>query len=605
MRSNLEDNRGQKLDLASILLGCDRRTLTGNIELPADGPVLYFLNGGGASRNVTLPAMKRGRTHAIINIGASHALSVQLPSAGGELVSLGIGEAALFVCSGNEWKYLTNTIGDALDPSEVTSPDGSILVTTNVGAIEITVAEGAVDHNSLLNFVANKHIDHTTVEIQTAANSGLAGGGTIAATRALTLDINNLTADTPVLADSFAFLDAGGGDTNKATLTTLNGILDHNGLLNYSANRHIDHTAVSINTGTGLTGGGDISSTRTISLNLTALTADTPVAADEFFFFDVGGSDYNKVTGANLITALDLLTATAAALAYQPLDSFLTSIALLGTAADKMIYTTAANTAAETNLTVVGRTAVGLADPGVDGIIFWDDSASSSAFLTLSGLTITTTTLTVDAATESAAGKVELATTAEAEAGTDTARAVTPAGLKAAIIGKKTVNLLTAGMIKRTTNGPTFASAERATNDVMYSGYSFSAGTEQALQIKFPLPKSFDSTVLPTFRFYWTTDTAGTGNVMWGARTRFGRDDDAQDAAFGTGVTVTDAFIADGDDHISAESTGVTAAGTHAAECYLYVEIYRKAADGSDTYSQTAVLEAVMMKYGDNAMTDD
>lgn len=42
--------------------------------------------------------------------------------------------------------------------------------------------------------------------------------------------------------------------------------VDHNGLLNYSANRHIDHTAVLISAGTGLTGGGDISATRTLTV---------------------------------------------------------------------------------------------------------------------------------------------------------------------------------------------------------------------------------------------------------------------------------------------------------------------------------------------------
>jgi hypothetical protein len=41
--------------------------------------------------------------------------------------------------------------------------------------------------------------------------------------------------------------------------------------------------------------------------------------------------------------------------AVQAYDSFLTSIAALGTAADKMIYTTAANTAAESAITTAGR----------------------------------------------------------------------------------------------------------------------------------------------------------------------------------------------------------------------------------------------------------
>lgn len=46
---------------------------------------------------------------------------------------------------------------------------------------------------------------------------------------------------------------------------------------------------------------------------------------------------------------------------------------------------------------------------------------------------------TVTAATESATGVVELATTAEANTGTDTSRAVTPAGVKAAIVGRQHV----------------------------------------------------------------------------------------------------------------------------------------------------------------------
>lgn len=71
-----------------------------------------------------------------------------------------------------------------------------------------------------------------------------------------------------------------------------------------------------------------------------------------------------------------------------------------------------------------------LTDPAADRILFWDDSAGANAHLALSGLTITGTTLAVDAATDSAAGKVELATTAEVQTGTDTTRAVTPAGMQ-------------------------------------------------------------------------------------------------------------------------------------------------------------------------------
>ena len=42
--------------------------------------------------------------------------------------------------------------------------------------------------------------------------------------------------------------------------------MNHNATTNYVANQHIDHTTVSITAGGGLTGGGDISATRTINI---------------------------------------------------------------------------------------------------------------------------------------------------------------------------------------------------------------------------------------------------------------------------------------------------------------------------------------------------
>ena len=63
--------------------------------------------------------------------------------------------------------------------------------------ITANVIPGGVDHDQLLNFVANEHVDHSAVQIATAANtSGLAGGGDITATRNLSVDIAGTTAET-------------------------------------------------------------------------------------------------------------------------------------------------------------------------------------------------------------------------------------------------------------------------------------------------------------------------------------------------------------------------------------------------------------------------
>ena len=64
-----------------------------------------------------------------------------------------------------------------------------------------------------------------------------------------------------------------GGSITLATITGASGIvsgssqIDHNLTTNYSANRHIDHTAVTMTAGNGLSGGGDISATRTLTLD--------------------------------------------------------------------------------------------------------------------------------------------------------------------------------------------------------------------------------------------------------------------------------------------------------------------------------------------------
>lgn len=79
-----------------------------------------------------------------------------------------------------------------------------------------------------------------------------------------------------------------------------------------------------------------------------------------------------------------------------------------------------------------GGTGASLTDPNADRILFWDDSAGAMTWLTAStGLTISTTSMTVRTSSTSQTGIVELATTAETQTGTDTARAVTPAGATA------------------------------------------------------------------------------------------------------------------------------------------------------------------------------
>jgi len=173
-------------------------------------------------------------------------------------------------------------------------------ITVNAKGLVTAVTATNIDHDALTNFVSNEHIDHTSVSI--TAGTGLTGGGTIASTRDLAIDsaeflayfessINhdNLTgfvADEHI-AHSTVSITAGTGLTGGGTIAATRDLsidsaellayyessLRHDNLSGFVANEHIDHTSVSITAGTGLTGGGDITSTRDLAIDSAELNA--------------------------------------------------------------------------------------------------------------------------------------------------------------------------------------------------------------------------------------------------------------------------------------------------------------------------------------------
>lgn len=355
MRSNLQDNHAQQLKLDSVVLGTTESALTGDLTFTHESPLFNAYDANGSDRILTLPDAIRGRVFIIANIGTANTLTVKDASAN-TIVIVRAGELQIIAGTSSSWAASPGVFGasgaghstgyvpdpgavgattaflreDGLwvvpggvpgsdsynhftdgvttanaagdDIFKVRSSSGKITVAvgsndvTHGDNVNLSVNEAAVDHDALLNFLSNKHIDHTSVSISTAANSGLAGGGTIAATRTLSLDVGNLTVDTPVLTDSFSFYDTSGGDTNRATLATLNSILRHDALVDYFVDQHIDHSAVTIIAGVGLSGGGTINTSRTLNLSINGLTTGAIAGGDYLAFFDVSDSDHNKIT---------------------------------------------------------------------------------------------------------------------------------------------------------------------------------------------------------------------------------------------------------------------------------------------------------------------
>jgi hypothetical protein len=122
--------------------------------------------------------------------------------------------------------------GVNLEFRNINAGSSKVTITSDVGnnEIDIDVTPGNIDHDALLNYVANEHIDwtqagagtiHTDNYIENATHTGeVTGSG------ALTVDptaISNKTAVTPVSGDYFLFWDATDSALKKADFDDLGG----------------------------------------------------------------------------------------------------------------------------------------------------------------------------------------------------------------------------------------------------------------------------------------------------------------------------------------------------------------------------------------------
>jgi len=170
--------------------------------------------------------------------------------------------------------------------------------------------------------------------------------------------------------------------------------------------------------------------------DLTAIAAISP-SNDDFIQRKAGA--WTNRTVAQVLTDL-----AAAGTTFQPLDSDLTAVAALSPSNDDIIQRKAG---AWTNRTIA-QLLTDLAAPGTTFQPLDSDLTSIAALTTATfGRSLLTETSAANAfttlkqaATDTATGVVELATTTEAQTGTDTSRAVTPAGLRAATREKLTAN---------------------------------------------------------------------------------------------------------------------------------------------------------------------
>lgn len=249
--------------------------------------------------------------------------------------------------------------------TKIQSMDTNILANTTPTEVENIITAELADGQSIDNAidslisthnVSDNHIPHSGVSI--TAGTGLSGGGTIAATRTINCDITQYT---DVMVENVINAEIVDGQSIDNAIDSL--ISTHN-----VANRHIDHTGVTLTAGAGLTGGGHIGVDRTFNV--------------------IGGAGITVNTD-NIectITQYDDAAAKAACVSdvvYGVQWNTVTTIAPSKNAVYDQLVTHYASSDVHhaQSHDMNSHSDASLADPGADRIVFWDETSNQVEWL--------------------------------------------------------------------------------------------------------------------------------------------------------------------------------------------------------------------------------
>jgi len=185
---------------------------------------------------------------------------------------------------------------------EFLSANTAITILANSGttpkSIGFTLNAGNISHNALSGYVANEHINHAGVTL--TAGLGIAGGGDITASRTFDFAPSELTVNGAPVAGDYLVMDLAAGGPRRTLVSTLGSIINHNALLNYVAFEHINHANVSMVAGMGLSGGGDLTTSRSFAVDFGEFPTDSPSGNDFIPFFDSSDGLHKKTLVSNV-----------------------------------------------------------------------------------------------------------------------------------------------------------------------------------------------------------------------------------------------------------------------------------------------------------------
>ena len=172
------------------------------------------------------------------------------------------------------------------------------------------------------------------------------------------------------------------------------------------------------------------------------------------------------------------------------------------------------------------------------------------------------------------------------------------------IAGTETIFVPAQAMFGTTTNGADAQAVETTAVRPELKVLDFDASTAEYAQFSIAMPKSWNLGTV-TYQVFWSPSNTNTDNCIFGLQGVSCTEGDTADVAFGTAIEVTDAGIGTVEDvQMTSVSSAMTISGSPADDDYTFFQLYRDAADGSDTFTGDARVLGIKLFYTTDAAND-
>lgn len=264
---------------------------------------------------------------------------------------------------GNTWKYVNSsgtvfTLSTGITPEEVQDIIGAALADTSTvnltyndagDVITADVIPGGVNHDALLNFVANEHVDHSAVAVN--AGSGLTGGGDLTATRTISMPnvgtpgtYRSVTTDAqgrvtsgtnPTTLAGYGITDAQPLDGDLTAVSALTGT----GIVARTAANAYATRSIAAGTGLSVTNGDAVAGNPSVAIANTGVTSGTYGNATQFPVITVNAQGQITAVSEQIVSAVfgsefedfeDLTTATTTSTTFSAGATFTTAAKPVG-----------------------------------------------------------------------------------------------------------------------------------------------------------------------------------------------------------------------------------------------------------------------------------